>query len=258
MLVDSHAHLDMPQFDSDRDDVIQRARDAGVELILTIGSGNPETTSIENALALAENNDFIFAGLGVHPHDARSVDDSYWQRVEQWIRHPKVVLWGEIGLDYHYDYSPRECQREIFRRQIQMARECSLPVSIHCRDAWADLMAILEQEWNGADCRGILHSFTGTLEQARKCAAMGFLVSFSGIVTFKGAESLRRAAQGLGLDQVLVETDCPYLAPVPHRGKRNEPAYVLDVAKSLAQTMGTSLETLALATTNNIRRLLAL
>src|SRR5687767_4703638 len=120
MLVDSHAHLDMPQFDSDRDEVIQRALDAGVELILTIGSGNPETTSIAAALALAEKYDFIFAGLGVHPHDARLVDDSYWERVEQWITHPKVVFWGEIGLDYHYDHSPRDSQRETFRRQIQM------------------------------------------------------------------------------------------------------------------------------------------
>lgn len=256
MIVDSHAHLDMPQFDADREDVIHRARSAGLELILTIGCGSPETNSIEKTLQLVEEYDFLYAGIGVHPHDARLADSDYWKKMEEWAVHPKVILWGEIGLDYYYDNSPREIQQEVFRRQLHMARSHNLPVSIHCRDAWADLLKILGEEWAGATCTGILHSFTGNREQAQKSAEMGFLISFSGIVTFKNAHSLREAAQGLGAGQILVETDSPFLAPVPHRGKRNEPAYVLDVARSLAATMGTTFEQLCKATTVNIRRLL--
>jgi TatD DNase family protein len=256
MIADSHAHLDMPQFDSDRDDVIRRARDCGVDLLVTIGTGNPAESSVEKTLELAETHDFIYAGLGVHPHDARLADESYWERMGEWARHPEVVLWGEIGLDYYYDHSPREIQRLVFRRQLRMAREHNLPVSIHCRDAWPDLLAILKEDSEFGKQRGILHSFTGDSAQARECAAMGFLISFSGIVTFKNAAALREAARGLRLDQILVETDAPFLAPVPHRGRRNEPAYVVDVAKGLAQTMEVSFDEIARHTMNNLRRLI--
>ncbi len=258
MIADSHAHLDAPQFDSDRDEVIQRARDAGLELLLAIGTGNPEESSIERTLELTGQYDFIYAGIGVHPHDARRADESYWKRMEIWCEHPKVVLWGEIGLDYHYDHSPRDRQQEVFRRQLRMARERQLPVSIHCRDAWSDLIAILQQECKHGPIRGIFHSFTGTAEQAQNCAAMGFLISFSGIVTFKNAGVLRDAARSLRLNQVLVETDSPYLAPVPHRGKRNEPAYVVAVARGLAAAMQVAFEEVTRQTTVNLRSLLGL
>jgi TatD DNase family protein len=256
MIADSHAHLDMPQFDSDRDAVIQRARDAGVGLILTIGTGSPESGSIAATLALAERYDFLFAGIGVHPHDARLVQDSYWSRMEAWSEHPKVAVWGEIGLDYHYENSPREAQRQVFRRQLEIARERNLPVSIHCRDAWSDLREILRQARTANPWRGVLHSFSGGAELAREFADMGFLISFSGMVTFKSADGIRSAARVLTLDEILVETDCPYLAPVPHRGKRNEPAFVVDVAAGLAGVKEVSLETLSSQTWANLIRLI--
>jgi len=258
MIADSHAHLDMSQFDPDRDEVIQRARNAGVELLVTIGTGNPRESSIERTLALADQNDFIYAGIGVHPHDARFADDDYWKRLETWSKHPKVVLWGEIGLDYYYDNSPRDSQRETFRRQLRLAQAHGLPVSIHCRDAWPDLIAVLREEWGEPPARGILHSFTGSAEQAQECVGMGFLISFSGIVTFKSATALRDAARVLQTDQVLVETDSPFLSPVPHRGKRNEPAFVVDVARGLSDAMQVSFEELAWQTTANLRSVLGL
>ncbi len=248
----------MPEFDSDRGDVIGRARDAGLELLVSIGTGRPDTTAIEKTLMIAEEHDFIYAGIGVHPHDARLPDAAYWRKLERLAEHPKVVLWGEIGLDYYYDHSPREVQREVFRRQLSFARERRLPVTIHCRDAWPDLVDLLHKDWVGENPGGILHSFTGDAVQALEGAALGFLISFSGIVTFKKADALRKAAEVLTLDQILVETDCPYLAPVPHRGKRNEPAYVVDVGRSLAQTKQVDYEQLARRTSLNFRRLTGL
>ncbi len=256
MIADSHAHLDMPQFDADRDEVIRRARAAGVALIVSIGTGSPDSRSIETTLSLAEAYESVYAGIGVHPHDARRADEGLWQSMERWARHPKVVLWGEIGLDYYYHHSPRDAQLEVFRRQLRLAADRGLPLSIHCRDAWPDLLAVLRTEWRHDSRSGILHSFTGDVEQARECAGMGFLISFSGMVTFKNAGALRAAAQSVPLDRLLVETDSPYLAPVPHRGKRNEPAYVVDVARGLAVTLGVDFETLARETTANLRRLL--
>ncbi len=258
MIVDSHAHLDMPDFDADRGDVIRRARDVGLELLVTIGTGQPTGSSIDRTLELAEKHDFIFAGIGVHPHDARLPDEDYWCRLERLAEHPKVVLWGEIGLDYYYDHSPRDIQREVFRRQLRLARRRGLPVAIHCRDAWPDLVHILWDEWAGAHPGGILHSFTGDKVQALEGVSLGFLISFSGIVTFKNATTLREAASALSADRVLVETDCPYLAPVPHRGRRNEPAFVTDVARGLAAAMGVEYKALARQTSLNFRRLTGL
>lgn len=256
MILDSHAHLDMPAFDSDRKEVILRARDAGLEYIVTIATASPDGSSIERTFQLVEDFGFIYAGIGVHPHDARLADDALFRKLEDLAAHPKAVLWGEIGLDYYYDNSPREIQRGIFRTQMQMARNLKLPVTIHCRDAWPDLIKILSEEWRSANCGGILHSFTGTKEQALECATLGFLVSFSGIVTFKNAEGLRDAARALSLDQILIETDCPYLAPPPHRGQRNEPAFVVDVARSLARTKDVSYEHLSAQAVSNFRRLI--
>jgi len=258
MIVDSHAHLDMTDFGPDRDEVLRRALDAELSGILCIGTGNPSSSSVEDTLVLAETHDWIHAGIGVHPHDAQLADEDLWKRLERCAAHPKVVVWGEIGLDYYYDHSPREIQKDVFRRQLGMARNRGLPISIHCRDAWEDLARILDEEWEYPRTGGILHSFTGSLDSARYFAERGFLISFSGIVTFKNAGSLREVARALSPDQVLVETDSPYLAPVPHRGKRNEPAFVVDVARSLAEVMGIAFEDLARRTTENYKQLLEL
>lgn len=245
MLLDSHAHLDMSQFDRDREEVIQRAFDAGVQGILTIATATPDKASLLASMELVERYPSLYAGVGVHPHDAKSADDELFRTLEEWMRHPKVVLWGEIGLDFYYDLSPREVQKQIFRRQLQLARLAGLPVSIHCRDAWPDLIEILREQQLAGTFRGILHSFTGSSEQALECVALGFAISFSGILTFKNAKDLREAARILPPGSILVETDCPYLAPAPHRGKRNEPAFVMDIARCLAQIRSVPLEDLS-------------
>ena len=258
MLVDSHTHLDAPEFDDDREEVIQRARDSSLDLLINIATARPAEFSIQRTLELLQGYDFIYGAVGVHPHDASHVDASYLQKLQTWSDNPKVVLWGEIGLDYYYDHSPRDCQREVFRRQLKIAIERGLPVSIHCRDAWPDLMEILDAECDGTGLKGMLHSFTGSKEDAQQCVSMGFFISFSGIVTFKNASSLRDVARELSLDQILVETDAPYLAPVPHRGRRNEPAFVADVARSLADTMDVSFESLTQSVSRNLRKVLGL
>jgi TatD DNase family protein len=258
MLVDSHAHLDLPQFDPDREDLLRRAQDSGVEIVLTIGMGNPEDNSIEKSLSISEKHDFVYVGIGVHPHDARLVDESYWEKMETWSRHSKIVLWGEIGLDYYYKHSPMDIQQAVFRRQLRIAQSRNLPVVIHCRDAWKDLFEILSLDWKPENPGGILHSFTGTEAQAHEAIAMGFLISFSGMVTFKKADNLRRVAESLDADKILVETDAPFLTPEPWRGRRNEPAFVLNVARSLAQARNESVEELGNSTTCNFRRLIGL
>jgi TatD DNase family protein len=258
MLADSHAHLDMPQFDEDREAVLDRARAAGVGLVVSIASASPADDSVERTLRLAESHEDVRAGIGMHPHDARLADARFWERMREWARHPRVVLWGEIGLDYYYDHSPRAAQQEVFRLQLELAREAGLPVSIHCRDAWDDLVPILTEAAGAGPLRGILHSFTGNADQARACVELGFLISFSGIVTFKNAAALREALTAIGVDPILVETDSPFLAPVPHRGTRNEPARVVVGARSVAATLGVSYEAVALATSRNLRALLGL
>ncbi len=258
MIADSHAHLDMQEFDTDRDAVVARAIAAGVGLIITIGTGRPGGPSVARTLEITDTHQVVLAGIGVHPHDAAYADEKYLQELAAQARHSKVVLWGEIGLDYHYDNSPRDVQRRLFRRQLQVARELQLPVSIHCRDAWSDLEHIVREECASGRLRGILHSFTGTRRDAETFAGLGFLISFSGMITFRNAAGIREAAQALKPDQVLVETDCPYLAPVPHRGKRNEPAFAADVARGLANAMGVTQQELARATLSNLRGLIGL
>lgn len=247
-MIDSHAHLDMDRFDADRDDVIARARREGVHTILSLAMID-ETDSYQRAFPIVAEHD-LYTAVGCHPHDAKIFDDKGGEELLRELASRTAVLAiGEIGLDYHYNLSTPETQQEIFRRQIRLARELRLPVIVHHRDAEEDLARILEEE--AGDVRGILHSFTASLETARMAIEHGFLISFSGIVTFKNAEALQDVARELPLDRLLVETDCPYLAPVPHRGKRNEPVYVKETAAFLAGLKGISEQDVEAATDAN-------
>lgn len=252
MLVDSHAHIDGPEFDADRDEVIQRARDAGVSTILNVGTGDPQTGAFERAVELAEKHDGIYTAIGIHPHDARLYDDVTEERIRNLATNSsRVIAWGEIGLDFHYDNSPRDVQREVFRRQLRAARDLRLPVIIHTREAEHETIEILRAEWEDSGLRGIMHCFSGSSELAQKVLELGFLISFSGILTFKKAEELRETSRQVPLDKLLIETDCPYLTPVPYRGKRNEPAYVREVAGCLAEIRGVSLDEMEQITERN-------
>jgi TatD DNase family protein len=231
--LDSHAHLDDKQFDADRDAVIERARAAGLRYLLTVGGGSgPE--GLDAGIPIAAQHDWIYTSVGIHPHEAARAEECHFERLQQAAAHAKVIAVGEIGLDYFYDHSPREIQQQVLIRQLEIARAVGKPVIIHCRDAWADLGAIVAEHWQSSGLAGILHCFTGTADDARRFLDWGFLVSFAGNVTFKKAESLRGAARSIPRDRLLIETDSPYLAPVPHRGKRNEPAFVVEVARALA------------------------
>ncbi len=255
MLVDSHAHIAGPEFDSDREDVIQRARDAGVSTILNVGTGDPHSGAFERAVELGEEYEGVYTAIGTHPHDARLYDDVAEQRIRNLIRQSShVIAWGEIGLDFHYDNSPRDAQREVFRRQLRAAREMSLPVIVHTREAEDETIEILRSEWPGSGLSGIMHCFSGSLALAEKTMELGFLISFAGIVTFKKADELRSVAKAIPLERLLIETDCPYLAPIPYRGKRNEPAYVVEVARCLAELRGMSLEEIGSVTSANFMR----
>jgi TatD DNase family protein len=231
--LDSHAHLDDAQFDADRDAVIERARVAGVKYLLAVsGGGGPD--DLASAVPIAEKHNWIYATVGVHPHEAQKAGKCHFDRIPAAAKHSKVIGVGEIGLDYYYDHSPRETQKYALIRQLEIARELKLPAIIHCRDAWEDLTRIIETHWKSAGLGGILHCFSGNLENARTFIDWGFRISFAGPLTFKRADGLRAIARELPLDCLLTETDCPYLAPVPHRGKRNEPAYVGEVTRQLA------------------------
>src|SRR3712207_442115 len=228
MFVDSHAHIDGEEFDADRVEVVERARAAGVRAILNVGTGDPHGGSFERAVAVAEEFEGVYAAAGVHPHDARLYDDAAEKRLLEVLRSSgRVVALGEIGLDYHYDNSPREVQREVFARQLRLAREEGLPVVIHSREADDDTAEILRRELGGSGTRGVMHCFGGGPDLAGAALALGFYVSFAGNVTFKKAEALREVAAVVPTGRMLVETDCPFLAPVPHRGRRNEPAHVV-------------------------------
>lgn len=256
MFIDSHAHIDGPEFDSDREDVIQRARDAGVSTILNVGTGDPHSGAFERAIELAEKHEDVYTAIGTHPHDARLYDDRAEQKIKNLIKQSsRVIAWGEIGLDFHYDNSPRDMQREAFRRQLLAAREMSLPVIVHTREAEDDTIEILRSEWADSGLPGIMHCFSGSIRLAEQCIELGFLISFSGIVTFKKADALRSVAKEVPSERLLIETDCPYLAPIPYRGKRNEPAYVVEVARCLADLRGMSLGEMAHVTSGNFARL---
>ena len=236
MFVDSHAHIDGEEFDVDRDEVLKRARERGVRAILNVGTGDPRSGVFERAVALAEEHADVYAAVGVHPHDARLFDERASELLQTLAQgSSRVIAWGEIGLDYHYDHSPRDVQREAFARQLCLAREANLPVVIHTREADAETMEILESEYSQTARGGVMHCFGGSYEMAKRALDLNFMISFAGILTFKKAEALRDVARRLPLERVLIETDCPYLAPVPHRGRRNEPAYVVEVAACLAE-----------------------
>lgn len=249
-LVDSHCHLDDEQFDADREETIERARDAGVEIMMAIGTGNGPP-DLEAGIRLAERYPFIYATAGVHPHDAAKATDETWQRLRAVAAHPKVLAIGEIGLDYHYDFSPRDVQTEAFLTQLEIAREVEKPIVIHTREAWEATIRIL-RSWSGG---GILHCFTGDEQQARQGLDLGFHLAFGGVLTFPKAEDVRRAARFTPADRLLVETDCPYLAPVPMRGKRNEPAFLAATVSRLAEVRGCRPEDIASLSTDNFERL---
>lgn len=259
MFVDSHAHIDGPEFDADREEVIQRAHAAGVTAILNVGTGDPHGGAFKIAIELGKSHQSIYTAIGTHPHDARLYDDEAEEKTRSLINAgERVVAWGEIGLDFHYDNSPRDVQVEVFKRQLHAARDLNLPVIIHTREAETETIDILKSEYNGADRRGVFHCFSGSEELAKRALEIGFMISFSGIVTFKKADELRNVARRVPLDRLLIETDCPYLTPVPHRGKRNEPAYVVEVARCLAELRGLEIEELAHVTTENFMRFFSL
>ncbi|HVO56954.1 MAG TPA: TatD family hydrolase [Dongiaceae bacterium] len=252
-LIDSHAHIDFPQFDEDRDAMLQRAREAGVSTLLAIGSG-PGPEKMNAALPFAEQHDWIYASVGVHPHEAKDLTPAHLEELARLARRPKVIAWGEIGLDYFYDHSPREVQAQAFRDQMQLAQAAKLPIIIHCRDAWDDCLRLLEEQWKPTGLGGILHCFTSTEEHARRGLDMGFLISFAGNSTYPKAQPIRDVLKVLPLDRILIETDSPFLAPQGYRGKRNEPAYVAEVAKTLAIVRDLAAEEAAAATAENFRR----
>jgi TatD DNase family protein len=253
-LVDSHCHLDGPRFSEDREAVIGRALEAGVERMLSIGSGDGPP-DLEAAIRIAEQYAPVWATVGVHPHDAAAADDAALRRLEALLKHPKVVGLGEIGLDYHYDHSPREVQKAVFRDQLAIARQAGVPVIIHTREAWDDTFAILNEHWAQAGLPGIMHCFSGGMAEAERSMAMGFRISIAGVVTFPKSEELRETARMVPADRLLMETDSPYLAPVPYRGKRNEPSYVVETAKRVAAERGVNYEELCRVTTQNFDRL---
>ncbi len=254
MLIDSHCHLDGARFAADRDAVIERARAAGVQLLLAIGTGDGPP-DLEVALRLAEAYPFIYATAGVHPHDAAKWTPECIPQLRSLMGHRKIVGLGEIGLDYHYDFSPRDVQQAVFIQQLEIAAEARKPIAIHTREAWPDTFAILEKHWTPAALPGIMHCFTGGPAEAERSLAMGFTISFSGIVTYSKAPEVQEAARLTPLDRILVETDAPYLAPLPYRGKRNEPAFVVETAKKIAELKNVTYSEVAAATTANFLRL---
>jgi TatD DNase family protein len=251
-LVDSHCHLDDKQFDPDRAEVIERAREAGVERMMAIGTGDGPP-DLEVALRLARAYDFIYATVGVHPHDASKATPETFAAMQVLAAEPKVLAIGEIGLDYHHNFSPPDVQRTVFIEQLKLAARAGKPIVIHTREAWDDTLAVLREHWTGS---GIIHCFSGGPAEARQVLDLGFYLSFGGVVTFPKAEALREAARMAPDDRLLIETDAPYLAPVPQRGKRNEPAFMAETARRLAEVRGVAPEHIARVTTGNFDRLM--
>jgi TatD DNase family protein len=251
-VIDSHCHLDNKQFDADREAVIERALAAGVQHMVAIGTGEGPP-DLEAGVRLADRHPAFYATVGVHPHDAAKASDETYKQLAALLAHPKVVALGEIGLDYHYDFSPRETQRAVFIEQMRIAGDACKPIVIHTRDAWDDTLALLREHWPGR--RGIMHCFSGNVEQAHQSIELGFYLSFGGIVTFPKALDIQEAARQCPADRMLIETDAPYLAPVPTRGKRNEPAYIVETVRKLAELRGETPEAIAATTRENFARL---
>ncbi len=254
MLIDSHSHLDDPRYDLDRDAMIGRAQAAGVTALVTIGC---DLATSQAAVALAERYPFIYSTVGVHPHEVKHISDGWYEDLRRLAGHSKVVAYGEIGLDYHYDHSPRDVQRTRFREQVNLGRELRLPLVIHTREAQEDTIKILKEE-KAAEVGGVFHCFSGDAWLAKDALDLGFYVSFSGVITFRSATMLRDIAKWVPMDRILVETDCPYLTPVPHRGKRNEPANVKLVAEMIAEVKRSdqrmTVEEVGQITSENARR----
>ena len=252
MLIDHHCHLDFPQFEEDRDAIVQRAHQAGVGLMVTICT---RVRNLNTLLGIADAHKGVFCSVGTHPHYADQELDVSAEQLIELSRHDKVVAIGEAGLDYHYQRGPREAQEQGFRTHIAAARATGLPLEIHARDADDDTARILEDEYAKGPFKAILHCYTGGPDLAQRAVAMGMIVSFTGVITFKKSDALRAVAADVPLDNLLVETDAPYLAPLPYRGKTNEPAYVRHTAQTLADIKGVSIEDIATATTANFFRL---
>jgi len=251
MLIDTHAHLEMREFNDDREEVIQRAKDAGVDTIITIGT---TIESSRDAVLLAEKYDFIYAAIGIHPHEVKDILHPAYEIIRHFAKHKKVVAYGEIGLDYYYEHSPRNDQKRKFRDMLREARELDLPVIIHDRDAHDDTIQILSEEWS-PELGGVMHCFSGDVALAKKVIEMGFSISIAGPVTFPKAESLRDVVKRIPIEHMLIETDSPYLAPLPMRGKRNEPAFVRHTAEMIAKVKGLSLEDVGRITSFNAMQL---
>jgi TatD DNase family protein len=256
MYIDSHCHLENKRFDSDRPDVFARAKATGIEALLAIGNGDgPGTGTLDCAVKLSQQYDWVYATAGIHPHEAALAKQADFDELERLLHDPKLIALGEIGLDYYYDHSPRDAQQRVFVQQMEMARAAKLPIIIHNRpsdnseNAWDDLLRLIREHWTSTGLGGVLHCFTGSVENAKAVLDAGFVVSFAGMITYPKAQSLRDAAAMVPLDRMFIETDSPYLAPVPHRGKRNEPAFVVEVARAIAAVRGLSAEEIGLKTT---------
>jgi TatD DNase family protein len=254
MLIDSHCHLDSSDFEADRDEVIARAVDSGIERMVAIGTGEGPP-DLEAGIRMAERYPVFLATVGVHPHDAGKATETTLARVSELLAHPKVIALGEIGLDYHYDFAPREAQKQVFTEQMRIAAEQRKPIVIHTREAWEDTLALIERHWFAHNVPGVMHCFSGGEKEAARALALGFYLSFGGIVTFPKAKDLQKVAATAPLDRILLETDSPYLAPVPKRGKRNEPLFVGYTAQKLATLRNMTFEDIASATTANFKRL---
>ena len=261
MYTDSHCHLENKRFDSDRADVFARARESGVTTMLAIGNGDgPGTSTLDCAIQLARQNEGIYATVGIHPHEAALAKQADFEELERLASDPKVVAWGEIGLDYYYDHSPRDVQQRVFVQQMEMARAAKLPIIIHNRpsdnseNAWDDLFRLLREHWASSGLGGVLHCFTGTVEHARAALDIGFMISFAGNITYPKAQNIRDAAAMAPLDRIFIETDSPYLAPIPHRGKRNEPAFVVEVARQIGELRAVQAEGIGQQTSENFAR----
>jgi TatD DNase family protein len=254
-LIDSHCHLDSPEFDNDREAVIERALEAGVERIVAIGTGSGPP-DLEAGVRLADKYPAFYATVGVHPHDAAKAAPADLEKLVGLLKHPKVVAVGEMGLDYHYDFSPRDEQKSVFVDQMAIAGAARKPIVIHTREAWDDTLALIEQYWKPYGLPGIMHCFSGGPGEAERALDLGFYLSFGGILTFPKAVDVQAAAKQAPRDRILVETDAPYLAPVPKRGKRNEPALVVHTARKLAELRGEAYEEVCRTTSENFSRLL--
>jgi TatD DNase family protein len=258
MFTDSHCHLENKRFDADRAEVFARARAAAVTTMLAIGNGDgPGTGTLDCAIKLARQCEGVVATVGIHPHEAALAQQADFDELERLSHDPKVIAWGEIGLDYFYDHSPREVQQRVFVKQMEMARAAKLPIIIHNRpsenseNAWDDLFRLLREHWADSGLAGVLHCFTGTVDHARAALDLGFVLSLAGNITYPKAQNIRDAASLAPLDRIFIETDSPYLAPIPHRGKRNEPAFVVEVARQIGELRGLASEEIGRQTSQN-------